>query len=66
MSRLTGWRTCIPLFIPLEQIQKSQTRQLKILSFAGAFGDMNETDYNDFFTADKRCQKRSFDRDITI
>ena len=46
--------------------KKSEKRSKKILSFAGAFDDMAEKDYNDFLNQAKDTRNNLFDRDINL
>ena len=46
--------------------KKSDKRSKRILSFAGSFGDMTDTDYNDFRNQMKDTRNNLFDRDINI
>lgn len=46
--------------------KKSDKRSKKILSFAGAFGDMSEEGYNDFLQQTKNTRSNLFERDIDI
>lgn len=46
--------------------KKSDKRRKKILSFAGAFGDMPEKDYNDFLQHTKDIRDNLFDRDLNL
>jgi hypothetical protein len=41
-------------------------RRKKILSFAGAFNEMNEDDYNDFLDDMKQTRENTFNRNITL
>ena len=44
----------------------NSTRHNKIMSFAGAFSDMSEKDYQDFLKETKRTRTDLFDRDSNI
>lgn len=46
--------------------KKSNSTTKKILSFAGAFGDMSEKDYKDFQKQTKLTRNNLFDRDINL
>ncbi len=46
--------------------KKSTTSTNKILSFAGAFGDMPSDDYNDFLKHTEQTRKDLFDREINL
>lgn len=46
--------------------KKSDSTSKKILSFAGAFGDMTEKDYNEFLRQTKETRNDLFDRDINL
>ncbi|HET7117558.1 MAG TPA: hypothetical protein VFI29_13765 [Hanamia sp.] len=38
----------------------------EILSFAGSFGDMSESDYNDFLKHTNQTRENLFDRNINL
>lgn len=44
----------------------SDKKSKEILSFAGAFADMSEKDYNDFLQLTKDARTTLFDRDIKL
>ncbi|GAA4734498.1 hypothetical protein [Flavisolibacter ginsenosidimutans] len=46
--------------------KKSDKKSKRILSFAGSFGDMTDTEYNDFCTQIRDTRNNLFDRDINI
>lgn len=46
--------------------KKSDKRREKILSFAGAFGELPEKDYNDFLQHTKNTRDNLFDRDVNL
>lgn len=46
--------------------KKSDRKSRKILSFAGAFDDMTENDFNDFINHTKQTRNNLFDRDINL
>ena len=46
--------------------KRSEKRSKKILSFAGSFGDMSESEYNDFLNQSKDTRNNLFDRDINL
>jgi hypothetical protein len=46
--------------------KKSEKTSKKILSFAGSFGDMSASDYNDFLKQTKETRNNLFDRDINL
>lgn len=46
--------------------KKSDKKSKRILSFAGSFGDMTDTDYNDFRNQARDTRATLFDRDIKI
>ena len=46
--------------------KKSDKKSNKILSFAGSFGDMTDSDYNDFRNQTSDTRNNLFDRDINI
>lgn len=46
--------------------KKSDNTGSKILSFAGAFDDMAENDFNDFINQTKQTRNNLFDRDINL
>jgi hypothetical protein len=46
--------------------KKSDKRSKRILSFAGSFSDMTDTDYNDFRKQTRDTRNNLFDRDINI
>lgn len=46
--------------------KKSEKQSKKILSFAGAFGDMSEKDYNDFLNHTRDTRNNLFDRNINL
>jgi uncharacterized protein YPO0396 len=48
------------------QNKKTDARHKKILSFAGAFNDMNDKDYTDFTDKLNETRKQLFDRNIEI
>lgn len=46
--------------------KRSDKRSKKIISFAGSFGDMSESDYNDYLKHTKQTRNDLFDRDINL
>lgn len=46
--------------------KKSDKAAKKILSFAGAFGDMSENDYQEFLKETRQTRNDLFDRDIDL
>ena len=46
--------------------KKSDKKSKRILSFAGSFSDMTDTDYNDFRNQTNDARNNLFDRDINI
>ena len=46
--------------------KKSDTTSKEILSYAGAFDDMSEKDYNSFLQKTKETRNNMFDRDINL
>ena len=46
--------------------EKSEKKRKEILSFAGAFNDMSQNDYNDFVKETKRTRSKLFDREINF
>ena len=46
--------------------KKSDKRSKNILSFAGSFSDMTDTDYNDFRNQARDTRNNLFDRDINL
>ena len=46
--------------------KKSDKTAKKILSFAGAFNDMTENDYQEFLNETKQTRNELFDRDINL
>lgn len=47
-------------------IKKTDIKNQEILSFAGSFGDISESDYNDFVKHTKQTRKNLFDRNINL
>ncbi|MEO5651143.1 MAG: hypothetical protein ABIR03_14630 [Ginsengibacter sp.] len=50
------------LKIPGEKLEKRK----KILSFAGAFNDMSQSDYDDFVKETKKTRSKLFDSEIDL
>lgn len=46
--------------------KKSDKRSKRILSFAGSFGDMTETDYNDLRNQVRDTRNNLFGRDFNV
>lgn len=46
--------------------KKSERKSKNIMSFAGAFGDMTESDYKDFQQQTKDTRNDLFDREINL
>jgi hypothetical protein len=46
--------------------KKADKANKEILSFAGSFGDISESDYNDFVKHTKQTRKNLFDRNINL
>lgn len=46
--------------------KKADKANKEILSFAGSFGDISESDYNDFVKQTKQTRKNLFDRNIDL
>lgn len=46
--------------------KKADNANKEILSFAGSFGDISESDYNDFVKQTKQTRKNLFDRNIDL
>ena len=46
--------------------KKSDKKSRKILSFAGSFSDLSESDYNDFRNQTRETRNDLFDRDTSI
>jgi hypothetical protein len=46
--------------------KNSEKTSKKILSFAGSFGDMSVSDYNDFLKNTNETRNNLFDRDINL
>ena len=46
--------------------EKSEKRRKKILSFAGAFNDMPQNEYDDFVNETKKTRAELFDREIKL
>jgi hypothetical protein len=46
--------------------ENSEEKRKKILSFAGAFNDMPQNEYDDFVNETKKTRKELFDRDINL
>lgn len=46
--------------------KKSEKKRKKILSFAGAFGDMPQNDYDDFVKETKNTRSELFSREIKL
>jgi hypothetical protein len=47
-------------------LKKTNTNRKKILSFGGAFSDMNTKDYKEFISYTKKTRAKLFDRNIEI
>jgi len=45
---------------------KAEIPRHKILSYAGAFADMDQIDYNDFMEQTRKARKDLFDRDVDL
>lgn len=48
------------------KVKKSESKRKKILSFAGAFKDMNNVDYDDYLEQTKKIRNQSFNRNIDL
>jgi hypothetical protein len=46
--------------------KKSDKRAKRILSFAGAFSEIGDNDYNDFLTHTRETRDKLFDREINL
>jgi hypothetical protein len=46
--------------------KKSRNNANEILSFAGAFSDLKESDYQDFLKETKQTRNKLFDRDFDL
>jgi hypothetical protein len=46
--------------------KKTDNQRKKILSFGGAFSDMNEKNYNSFLNETKKTRKKLFDRETGL
>jgi hypothetical protein len=46
--------------------KQTETLRKKILSFGGAFSDMNSKDYSEFLNQTKKTRTKLFDRNIDL
>lgn len=46
--------------------KKSEKKRKKILSFAGAFNDMSQDDYDDFVKETRKTRTELFEREIKL
>lgn len=46
--------------------KKSEKKRKKILSFAGAFNDISQNDYDDFVKETKKTRAELFEREIKL
>jgi hypothetical protein len=64
VNRLEELYQFVHVLIPKSK-QKESLRK-KILSYGGAFSDMNSKDYSDFLSQTKKTRARLFDRNIEL
>jgi negative regulator of replication initiation len=66
VGRLEELYQLIHSLTPSMARSQSDVKRKKILSFAGAFSDMDEVDYVDFLSELKQTREKNFSRNIDL